>query len=61
MLTLTQWIKTDMGGEDADLTVTQGAEAVLNVVDFITHENNGQYKSVLVPGWDAYSGQDLPW
>ncbi len=50
-----------MGGEDADLTVTQGAEAVLNVVDFITHENNGQYKSVLVPGWDAYSGQDLPW
>ncbi|OJJ64672.1 hypothetical protein ASPSYDRAFT_168547 [Aspergillus sydowii CBS 593.65] len=55
------WIKTDMGGEDADLTVTQGAEAVLNVVDSITHENNGQYKSVLVPGWDAYSGQDLPW
>lgn len=61
MLTLPQWLKTDMGGEDADLAVSQGAEAVLNVVDSITLGDNGRFKNILVPGWDAYSGQDLPW
>ena len=61
VLTLAQWLQTDMGGENADLTVPQGAEAVLSVVNSVTHDSNGRYKNILVPGWDAYSGQDLPW
>lgn len=53
MLTLAQWLQTDMGGENADLAVPQGAEAVLNVVNSVTHESNGRYKNILVPGWDT--------
>ncbi|KAL4784429.1 hypothetical protein BJX76DRAFT_357033 [Aspergillus varians] len=55
------WLQTDMGGEDADLTVAQGAEAVLNIVESVDQKDNGYYKNVHVAGWDAYNGEDLPW
>ncbi|CAG8932444.1 unnamed protein product [Penicillium salamii] len=56
-----QWLKSDMGGQDADLTVPQGAEAVLDLVMSASSRENGSFKNVRVPGWEKYDGQDLPW
>ncbi|RDW94177.1 Hydroxyacyl dehydrogenase [Aspergillus mulundensis] len=61
------WLQSDMGGENADLTVAQGAEAVMDVVMSLKSEDNGCFKSIRVPGWDGsngravYDGKDLLW
>ncbi|PYH86714.1 hypothetical protein BO82DRAFT_271971 [Aspergillus uvarum CBS 121591] len=54
------WLKSDMGGQDADLTVPQGAEAVLRTVIAANGQNNGSFKNIYVPGWDKYDGQNMP-
>lgn len=50
-----------MGGQDADLTVPQGANAVLNIVMAANVHDNGSFKTVHVPGWKKYDGQNVPW
>lgn len=50
-----------MGGRDADLTVPQGAEAVLNVIMAASDRDNGTFKNIHVPEWEKYDGQDAPW
>ncbi|KAL4976605.1 hydroxyacyl dehydrogenase [Aspergillus desertorum] len=56
------WLQTEMGGQDADLTLPQGAEAVLKTVMAATGRDNGCFKNVYVPGWEKkYDRQDLPW
>ena len=50
-----------MGGQDADLTVAQGAEAVLDIVMTAGARENGSFKNIRVSGWEKYDGQDLPW
>ncbi|KAB8268088.1 hydroxyacyl dehydrogenase [Aspergillus minisclerotigenes] len=52
---------SDMGGQDADLTVRQGAEAVLNIVMAASHQDNGNFKTIDVPGWEKYAGQNVSW
>ncbi|GKZ35786.1 hypothetical protein AbraIFM66950_006581 [Aspergillus brasiliensis] len=55
------WLQSDMGGKNADLTVPQGAEAVLNISMSADSIDNGRFKNIGVPGWEAYDGQDIPW
>ncbi|KAL2813555.1 hydroxyacyl dehydrogenase [Aspergillus granulosus] len=55
------WLQSDMGGMDADLTLPQGAQAVLNTILSADCTDNGRFKNIHVPGWEAYNGQDLPW
>lgn len=50
-----------MGGKDADLTVPQGAEAVLRKVMAASGRDNGTFKNIYVEGWEKYDGQDAPW
>lgn len=50
-----------MGGQDADLTVPQGAEAVLNIVMAACDRDNGSFKAINIPGWQKYDGQNIPW
>lgn len=50
-----------MGGMNADLTLPRGAEAVLNAILSAGCMDNGQFKNIQAPGWEAYNGQDLPW
>lgn len=50
-----------MGGQDADLTVPQGAEAVLKIIMTVSARDNGSFKNIHVPGWAKYDGQDVPW
>ncbi|KAE8152547.1 hydroxyacyl dehydrogenase [Aspergillus avenaceus] len=55
------WLQSDMGGQDADLTVPQGAEAVLNIVMAASHQDNGSFTTIDVPGWEKYAGQNVSW
>ncbi|UDD54873.1 hypothetical protein AFCA_002516 [Aspergillus flavus] len=50
-----------MGGMNADLTLPQGADAVLNVILAADCTDNGRFKNIHVPGWEAYNGEDVPW
>lgn len=62
MLTeLDQWLQSDMGGQNADLTIPHGAEAVLDIVMTVSIRDNGSFKTVHVPGWEKYDGQKVPW
>lgn len=62
-----QWLKTDLGGQTADLDVEVGAKAVLDVVLNSRPEHNGTFRNILVPGWEhkegpnAYDGEEIPW
>ena len=50
-----------MGGQDADLTLSQGAEAVLDIAMTAGSRENGSFKNISVPGWEKYDGHDVPW
>jgi NAD(P)-dependent dehydrogenase (short-subunit alcohol dehydrogenase family) len=47
------WVRTDMGGSNADLSVTESAEGILKVIDNLTPEDNGKFYT-----WD---GKEYPW
>ncbi|XP_071398309.1 C-signal [Centroberyx affinis] len=47
------WVKTDMGGPDATLTVEESVSAVLAVIASLTDKDHGGFKN--------YSGNNLPW
>ena len=47
------WVKTDMGGTDADLTVEDSVSNMLRVIDGATPAQSGAFLS--------YDGTPLPW
>ena len=47
------WVRTDMGGTDADLSVTESAEGILNVISALKLDDNGKFYT-----WD---GKEYPW
>lgn len=47
------WVKTDMGGERAPLTVEQSASQMTNVLIDESRELNGKFLN--------YDGAELPW
>lgn len=47
------WVKTDMGGANANLTVQESVSNIRSVVSQLTAEDNGTY-------W-SYDGTRLPW
>jgi hypothetical protein len=47
------WMRTDMGGSDADLSVTESAEGILKVIANLTPGDNGKFYT-----WD---GKEYPW
>lgn len=61
------WLKTDLGGEMADLSVQLGAKATLDKILGARQEQNGEYLNVLVEGWEKakgpnqYDGCNVPW
>ncbi|PYI00101.1 hypothetical protein BO71DRAFT_404819 [Aspergillus ellipticus CBS 707.79] len=56
------WLKSDMGGQDADLTVPEGAEAVLKILIETDGKDDGSFKNVQVAGWEGkYDGENLSW
>ena len=47
------WVRTDMGGSNADLSVTESAQGILEVIANLTPEDNGKFYT-----WD---GKEYPW
>ena len=47
------WVKTDMGGSNASITVTESAEGIVGVMDALTTEDHGKFLT-----WD---GRNHPW
>jgi NAD(P)-dependent dehydrogenase (short-subunit alcohol dehydrogenase family) len=47
------WVRTDMGGSNADLSVTESAEGILKVIANLTPDDNGKFYT-----WD---GKEYPW
>ncbi|EYE97454.1 short-chain dehydrogenase-like protein [Aspergillus ruber CBS 135680] len=61
------WVKTDLGGKDADLTVEQSANAILHNIFNSTQAETGKFLNIHVPGWEnapginQYNGNEIPW
>ena len=47
------WVKTDMGGPNANLTSTKSVEGIIKVLSMLKDEHNG----LLID----YEGKTLPW
>ncbi len=47
------WVKTDMGGQGAPITVTESAEGIISVMDGLTADDHGKFLT-----WD---GRIHPW
>jgi NAD(P)-dependent dehydrogenase (short-subunit alcohol dehydrogenase family) len=47
------WVRTDMGGQGADISVEESAAALVQVIDELSLETTGSFKA-----WD---GQTVPW
>lgn len=47
------WVKTDMGGQGADVEVTESAAGIIQVVEGASEATNG--------GFFNYTGEALPW
>ncbi|KAL4748899.1 hypothetical protein BDW72DRAFT_205223 [Aspergillus terricola var. indicus] len=62
-----RWLRTDMGGQYANLPVETGAEQVLEYVKNGKKELNGRFLNIHAPGWEdapgpnQYPGGDAPW
>ena len=47
------WVRTDMGGSNADISTAQSVEGILQVTEGLTSEENGKFYT-----WE---GQEYPW
>lgn len=47
------WVKTDMGGEGADIDATQSVAGIRKVIGGLTPADNGKFVN--------YDGEELPW
>ncbi|KAH8828967.1 hypothetical protein DL96DRAFT_1696015 [Flagelloscypha sp. PMI_526] len=61
------WVKTDLGSEQADLSVDQSVTAILDIFSNASVEDNGKFFNVHVPGWEnapglnQYAGGEVDW
>jgi len=61
------WLKTDLGGNYADLPVDVGAKATLDKIIGARKEDNGTFMNIKVAGWETtgssnqYDGINPPW
>ena len=47
------WVRTDMGGQNAALSVEESAAGLLHVIDRLTPDDSGSFLD--------WQGQSLPW
>ncbi|KAH8804163.1 short-chain dehydrogenase-like protein [Flagelloscypha sp. PMI_526] len=60
------WVKTDMGSDEAELTVEQSVNGILRVIKQSDSSSNGKFFDVEVEGWkptpiSAYQGGEIAW
>lgn len=57
-----QWIKTDLGGQAADLEIEQAIPKVMELVLRQNKEDNGRFLDILLPGFEPkYNRRIVPW
>ena len=47
------WVKTDMGGENADITAEESVSGMMSILETMSLEDSGKFHS--------YDGRQLPW
>ncbi|KAL8899288.1 MAG: hypothetical protein Q9192_001649 [Flavoplaca navasiana] len=59
------WLKTDLGGEQADFDVEVGVTELKRIILESTKEQNGNFLNIHVSGhenaWGQYDGGEIPW
>ncbi|KAE9365578.1 dehydrogenase [Stipitochalara longipes BDJ] len=55
------WLRTDLGGDAADLSVEQGAKATTEKIMKAGKEQNGQFLNIFIEGIGHYDGSNPPW
>ncbi|CAG8948836.1 hypothetical protein HYFRA_00001959 [Hymenoscyphus fraxineus] len=55
------WLRTDLGGQHADLDVEVGAKATLEKIIGAGKEQNGKFMDIYVEGHPRYNGEDCAW
>lgn len=56
------WLKTDLGGSNADLEPEVGAAAVVSaIVNSRKEKDNGVFRDIFVEGSATYTGENCPW
>ncbi|KAH8686617.1 hypothetical protein GQ44DRAFT_638772 [Phaeosphaeriaceae sp. PMI808] len=59
------WLKTDLGGENVDLSVDISVAELTRIVLEATPAQNGKFVNIHVPGqedaWGHYDGAEIPW
>lgn len=63
-----KWVRTELGGSAADLSIEEGAVATLEKILTAGKEDNGAFMNVRVKGWEnftegknLYDGVNYPW
>jgi hypothetical protein len=60
-----QWLKTDFGGQNADLEVAVGVADVRRIILESSPAQNGKLFNIHVPGqeksWGQYDGAEVSW
>ena len=55
------WLRTELGGQKADLEASVGAKATLDVIYNSTAKDNGTFRNIFVEGTQLYDGKNPPW
>lgn len=56
------WLKTDLGGVNAELEPEVGAVAVVNaIMDSKRETDNGVFRDIFIEGNSVYTGENCPW
>ena len=55
------WLRTDLGGEKADLAPDVGAKATMDIIYKATPKDNGAFRNIFVEGTQLYDGKNPPW
>tara|TARA_R110002003_G_scaffold234_5_gene16923 strand:- start:10207 stop:10407 length:201 start_codon:yes stop_codon:yes gene_type:complete len=60
-----QWLKTDLGGENAELRVDVGVAELKRIILEANPAQNGKFVNIHIPGqeesWGRYDGGEIPW
>jgi len=55
------WLRTDLGGANADLAPDVGAKATMDVIYNSTKNDNGAFRNIFIAGEQVYNGGNPPW
>ncbi|KAL3471765.1 hypothetical protein BJX99DRAFT_266516 [Aspergillus californicus] len=61
------WVKTELGGDNADIDIETSTEAVLDLISRVGRQDNGKFFNIRVPAFDhrpeafQYAGKEIPW